>query len=184
MFNLSYLFHCYILRFFSCSVIFSGSIVTCNRTCLFHMSDFYYMYIDLLYVCCHIKLIFIVHLYLLLVCNTSAIITCLLKTTWHTYIFVLLFVICVLFVIVDLRYAYQLTGFHWYVARKYFDAQSCCNDFIPLQVLIQYCGVCLFYADETFLMSNSEQPILTLPSCQPVRSVIFIFSFNCRKYAA
>jgi len=52
---------------------------------------------------------------------------------------------------------------------------------ILLQVLIQYCGVCLFYADETFLTSNSEQPILTLPSFQPVRWVMFSFSFNCKK---
>ena len=53
--------------------------------------------------------------------------------------------------------------------------------FIPLQVLIQYCGVCLFYADETFLMSNSEHPISSLPSSHPVRWVISFFSFVYKK---
>jgi len=47
--------------------------------------------------------------------------------------------------------------------------QSYCSDFVVSQVLIQYCGVCLFYDDETFLMSNSEHPVTSLPSSKPVR---------------
>lgn len=49
-----------------------------------------------------------------------------------------------------------------------------CCDFVVLQVLIQYCGVCLFYDDGTFLMSNSEHPVSSLPSSKPVRWVVIL----------
>jgi len=48
---------------------------------------------------------------------------------------------------------------------------------VARQVLIQYCGVCLFYADETFLVSNTECPVSSLPSCKPVRWIMSFVNF-------
>ena len=77
---------------------------------------------------------------------------------FNLFVYNLYVVQCLHFIV-----ALLLTHIYWYLLIGMLNA---------LQVLVQYCGVCLFYSDETFLMASTEHPVSSLPSCRPVRWVI------------